>query len=69
MKDGPQTDRQRLVSEWTETCKETIEQCPIAFMPQFTQIMFTGQRLIIEASVCEQINAAKKLMEKVTASD
>lgn len=52
-------------SEWVKTCERLIDECPDSFLPQFTELMFTGNRLITEARIFAQIDAAKdEIMER-----
>lgn len=46
-------------TEWVQICERLMADCPATFLPQFTELMFTGQRLITEARIFAQIDAAK----------
>jgi hypothetical protein len=53
------TDLQKINQQWVEACTSAMDECPASFVTKFTDIMFTGQRLITEARIVAQIEAHK----------
>ena len=61
---APQTDFERINREWVTECERAMTQCPAGFLSRFTELMFVGQRLITEARVTAQVDAAKEEMKR-----
>jgi hypothetical protein len=52
-------EQQRILSDWVAACETALKDCPASFLPQFTELMFLGQRLITEARVIAQMNTPR----------
>ena len=61
---APQTDFESINREWVIECERAMAECPAGFLSRFTELMLIGQRLITEARVTAQIDAAKDEMKR-----
>lgn len=48
-----------VTSEWVKAGSAAIKSCPLDFLPQLTDLVFLGNRLITEAKLNAQIDASK----------